>query len=183
MTTEPSDQLHPLLRRRWSPRAFDAGYDVSERDVDLLLEAARWAPSAGNSQPWAFVAARRGDPDHARIIHSLARSTASWAPSASVLMLNLAHRFVADSDLEYSEFALYDLGQAVAHLTVQAESMGLAARQFRAFDKEGLESEFGVGDGWELISMTALGRALPVDEQSRQPRRPVTDLRWSVTTQ
>jgi hypothetical protein len=61
--------------------------------------------------------------------------------------------------------------------------MGLVARQFRAFDKEGLESEFGVGDGWELISMTALGRALPVDEQSRQPRRPVTDLRWSVTTQ
>ena len=155
---------------------------MSPAHVDLLLEAARWAPSAGNSQPWAFVAARRDEPAHARITRHLAGSSGAWAPTASVLMLNLAHRFVEDSDLEYSEFALYDLGQAVAHLTVQAESMGLAARQFRAFDKEALEAEFGVGNGWELVSMTALGRALPVGEESRrQPRRPASDLRWSVT--
>jgi nitroreductase len=182
MEREPGEGLHPLLRHRWSPRAFDPAYDVSDGDVELLLEAARWAPSAGNSQPWSFVAARRDEAAHARITRHLARSSAAWAPSASLLMLNLAHRFIEDSDLEYSEFALYDLGQAVAHLTVQAGSMGLAARQFRAFDKEALEAEFGVTDGWELVSMTALGRALPVDEESRrQPRRPATDLRWSVT--
>jgi nitroreductase len=182
MDSEPDAGLHALLRRRWSPRAFDPAYDVSDGDVELLLEAARWAPSAGNSQPWAFVVARRDEPAHARITRHLAGSSGAWAPTASVLMLNLAHRFVEDSDLEYSEFALYDLGQAVAHLTVQAGSMGLAARQFRAFDRDGLEAEFGVGHGWELVSMTALGRALPVGEASRrQPRRPATDLRWSVT--
>ena len=97
-------------------------------------------------------------------------------------MLNVAHRWVDDSDLEYSEFALYDLGQAVAHLTIQAQAMGLASRQFRAFDKEALEAEFGVGQGWELVSMTAVGRSLPVDESvSRQPRRPVDELRWPVS--
>jgi nitroreductase len=182
MSEGPDEGLHPLLARRWSPRAFDAAYDVSEGDVDLLLEAARWAPSAGNSQPWAFVAARRGEPTHPRITAHLAGSTRTWAPTASVLMLNLAHRFVEDSDLEYSEFALYDLGQAVAHLTIQAEAIGLSARQFRAFDKEALEREFAVGAGWELVSMTAIGKALPVDDSAdgRRPRRTVDDLRWSV---
>jgi len=177
----PARGLDPLLRQRWSPRAFDPDHVLAEREVDLLLEAARWAPSAGNSQPWAFVTARRHEPVHERVVGHLARSTASWAPTASLLVLNVAHRWVDDSDLEYSEFALYDLGQAVAHLTVQAEAMGLAARQFRAFDKEGLEAEFGVGRGWELVSMTALGHALPVEEEpTRQPRRSVSDLRWSV---
>ena len=178
----PATGLHPLLRQRWSPRAFDPDHVLAEAEVDLLLEAARWAPSAGNSQPWAFVTARRHEPVHERVVEHLARSTASWAPTASLLVLNVAHRWVEDSDLEYSEFALYDLGQAVAHLTVQAQAMGLASRQFRAFDKEALEVEFDVGKGWELVSMTAVGRPLPVHESaSRQPRRPVDELRWPVS--
>jgi nitroreductase len=176
----PAAGLHPLLRQRWSPRAFDPAHEMTGPEIDLLLEAARWAPSAGNSQPWAFVAARRGEPDHARLVEHLARSTASWAPTAALLVLNVAHRWVDDSDLEYSEFAMYDLGQAVAHLTVQAQAMALASRQFRAFDKEAIEAEFGVGRGWELICMTAVGRPLRVEAPQREPRRPVADLRWST---
>lgn len=172
--------LHPLLARRWSPHAFDSLHTVTEGDVERLLEAARWAPSAGNSQPWSFVAARRGQPDHRRVVRHLAGSAARWAPSASLLVLNLAHRLVDGSELEYSEFAQYDLGQAVAHMTVQASAMGLVVRQLRAFDRAALAAEFGVGPAWEVTTMAAVG--VPARDEARAgehtDRRPLSDLRW-----
>ena len=136
--------LHPLLAARWSPAACDASYELAAAEIEALLEAARWAPSAGNSQPWAFIVGQRGDATHTRLVRYLARSSGAWAPAASVLVANLAHRYVEDTDWEYSEFSLYDLGQAVAHLTVQAQALGLHVRQFRAFDRGGLAAEFAV---------------------------------------
>jgi hypothetical protein len=116
--------LHPLLAARWSPTTFDLSYEVTAAEVDAILEAARWAPSAGNSQPWAFITGRRSDPIHARLTRHLTGSSAAWAPSASLLVANLCHRYVEGTDWEYSEFADYDLGQAVAH-TLQAQALGL----------------------------------------------------------
>src|SRR3954469_3522112 len=106
-----STELHPLLRGRFSPLRRDPRHALTAVDVDLLLEAARWAPSAGNSQPWAFVVARRGEPQHDVLVGRLAPSTRRWAPEASALVVNIAHRTVEDSELTYSEFADYDLGQ------------------------------------------------------------------------
>src|SRR3954452_20366737 len=138
------ESLHPLLARRWSPTMFDESYRARAAEVESLLEAAGWAPSAGNSQPWAFITARRGDAVHMRLLPHLAASSARWAPSASILVVNLCHRYVEDTDWEYSEFSLYDLGQAVAHMTIQAQSMGLFARQFRAFHRAAMAAEFAV---------------------------------------
>ena len=149
--------LHPLLAARWSPTTFDPSHQVGEPDVECLLEAARWAPSAGNSQPWAFIAGRRADVTHQRLVRHLTGSSAAWAPDASVLVANLSHRYVQDTDWEYSD-ALYDLGQAVAHMTVQAQSLGLHARQFRAFRRVELAGDFGVPDNWEVTTMTTFGR-------------------------
>ncbi|MCE3551787.1 EamA family transporter [Pseudonocardia sp. RS11V-5] len=117
--------LHPLLAARWSPAVFDPWHVATAEQVAVMLEAARWAPSAGNSQPWAFLVGLRGDPVHRRLVAHLARSSAAWAPEASILVANLAHRVVEGTDWEYSEFALYDLGQAVAHMTFQAQSLAL----------------------------------------------------------
>src|SRR5689334_5893865 len=176
--TAPS--LHPLLAARWSPTTFDPGFDLDPSQVELLVEAARWAPSAGNSQPWAFVVGRRGDETHRRLARHLAASSGRWAPSASVLIANLAHRYVADTDWEYSEFALYDLGQAVAHMTFQAQALGLFVRQFRAFDRQGIADEFGVPVHWEVTTMSAIGRVPPGTASPARPasvssrdRRPV----------
>jgi nitroreductase len=163
-------ELHPLLRGRFSPLQFDTGHELTDADVELLLEAARWAPSAGNSQPWAFVVGRRGDHEHETIVGRLAPSTRRWAPQASALIVNIAHRTVDGSDLAYSEFADYDLGQAVAHLTLQAAAMGLACRQFRAFDADGLSVDLDVAPGWEVLTMTAVGRPahdVPTDRERR----------------
>jgi hypothetical protein len=103
-----------------------------------------------------------------------------------VLIANLSHRFVEDTDWEYSEFSLYDLGQAVAHMSLQAQSLGLHVRQFRAFDREGLTAEFEVPQHWEVTTMSAIGR-IPVtgDHPGPDPadsaerwRHSATDIRW-----
>ena len=187
--------LHPLLAARWSPTTFDASYELGASETEALLEAARWAPSAGNSQPWAFIVGQRGDATHTRLVRYLARSSGAWAPAASLLVANLAHRYVEGTDWEYSEFSLYDLGQAVAHMTVQAQALGLHVRQFRAFDRAGLAAEFAVPDHWEVTTMAAVGRpgqanaaqsapeprppARRADAPSRQ-RRSVDDIIWPL---
>jgi len=177
--------LQPLLASRWSPTAFDECDEVTPAEAELLLEAARWAPSAGNSQPWAFVVGRRGDDTHRRLVRHLAGSSGRWAPTAGLLVANLCHRFVEDTDWDYSEFALYDLGQAVAHMTLQARALGLHVRQFRAFDRGGLAAEFAVPDHWEVTTMSAIGR-LPAGPDpeglGQRQRRPIGDLRWNATT-
>jgi nitroreductase len=177
--------LHPLLARRWSPTMFDESYEAQAVEVESLLEAARWAPSAGNAQPWAFLTARRGDALHGRLLRHLAPSSARWAPTASILVVNLCHRYVEDTDWEFSEFALYDLGQAVAHMTVQAQSLGLFARQFRAFDQAGIAAEFDVPAHWQVTSMSAFGR-LPgsagtptaTDAGESRRRRSLSEISW-----
>jgi hypothetical protein len=83
----------------------------------------------------------------------------------------VAHRYVEETNWEYSEFSLYDLGQAVAHMTVQAQALGLAARQFRAFDQAALHAEFAIPAHWQLSTMTAFGLAAP-----GQPDTPPTAL-------
>ena len=172
--------LHPLLAARWSPTTFDASYELAASEIEALLEAARWAPSAGNSQPWAFIVGRRGDATHSRLVRYLAGSSGGWAPTASLLIANLAHRYVEDTDWEYSEFSLYDLGQAVAHLTVQAQALGLHVRQFRAFDRAGLAAEFAVPDHWEVTTMAAVGRAAATSAAQPAPERSSTARRADV---
>lgn len=81
------------------------------------------------------------------------------AIQASVLIVNISHTLVEDTDWEYSEFSAYDLGQAVAHMTIQAHAMGLACRQFRAFDKDRLTERLHIPAHWEILTMTAIGRA------------------------
>lgn len=150
------------------------------------MEAARWAPSAGNSQPWAFIVGRRAEPTHDRLVRHLAKSAAVWAPTAGLLVANLSHRLVEDTDWDYSEFCVYDLGQAVAHMSFQAQSLGLHVRQFRAFDRAGMAAEFDVPHHWEVTTMSAIGRVPPDaardaaagSARSARHRRSSTEIRW-----
>jgi Nitroreductase family len=132
--------------------------------------------------------AQRGDARHARLVQHLSGSSSRWAPTASLLVANLAHRYVEDTDWEYSEFSLYDLGQAAAHMTLQAQALGLSARQFRAFDQAAVAADFGVPRHWEVATMAAYGRPAmarmrspscrPGKNASPRERRPVGELLW-----
>nr|WP_246336842.1 nitroreductase family protein [Flexivirga oryzae] len=148
------------MANRFSPVSFDPVAVVTPAQLGTLIDAVRKAPSAGNSQPWSFIVARRDDAIHRRLVKHLARSSARWAPDASLLVVNLARVLVDETcDWEYSEFARYDLGQAVAHMTIQGLSIGLDAHQFRAFDRAGIAREFDVPPHWEVTTTTAFGVA------------------------
>jgi hypothetical protein len=140
-------------------------------------------PLRGTLKPWSFIVGLRGDQVHEGLVRHLARSSSIWAPDASLLVANLAHRYVEDSDMEYSEFAHYDLGQAVAHLTFQAHDSGLYVHQFRAFNREAVAHEFGVPDHWEVTTMAAVGVPLEGTRHhsgagTSRERRPLEDITW-----
>ncbi|GII75718.1 hypothetical protein Sru01_07000 [Sphaerisporangium rufum] len=173
-----ADLLLPLLRRRWSPREFDAEHVIDGSQVEALLDAARWAPSAGNSQPWAFHPVLRHAPGWQEIIDCLAGSSRPWARQAGLLVVNICHLRVAGTDWEFSEFSAYDLGQSVAHMTIQAHSMGLACRQFRAFDIDALATLLHVPDHWQVMTMTAIGRVRPTAQPGPRAGARAASIRW-----
>jgi nitroreductase len=171
--------LHPLLRERRSVREYDAAHRLGDEDLAALLEAARWAPSAGNSQPWAFLVGRRDDEAHRLVVPLLAPSVRRWAPAASVLVFAL-HQVASgpeDDALLYSDYAAYDLGQAVAHLTVQAAALGLSTHQFAAFDHAGLAAACGVPPHWSVTTGIAVGRGITSDLTPRV-RRPLAEVAY-----
>jgi nitroreductase len=168
--------LLPLLRDRRSVRAYDASHRLADDELRTLLEAARWAPSAGNSQPWAFLVGRRGSAAHELFVEHLAGSTRRWAPAASALVFTL-HQVASGPEedaLVYSDYAAYDLGQAVAHLTVQAASMGLSTHQFAAFDHAGLAVRAHVPPHWRLTTGIAVGVGTESELNPRE-RRPLSE--------
>jgi nitroreductase len=162
--------LTPLLRQRESVMVYDRKHVLSVGEVRSILEAARWAPSAGNSQPWGFIVGLRGDETHAGIVRVLSTANQAWAPAASALILTL-HQVATDEDHEisYSDYAMFDLGQAVAHITVQARSMGLQVRQFGGFDHAAATARFHVPAHWAVTTGIALGLPATHDELHELP--------------
>jgi nitroreductase len=147
-----------LIRERWSPRAFDASRTVSLDDLWRLFEAARWSPSSMNEQPWRFVVAHRDHSAgaHENLLSSLTASNRSWAMTAPVLIL-AAVQMVAEKTGETNRHAYYDAGQAVAYLTLQAQSQGLGIRQMEGFDHAIAREVCEVPDGFEPAVIMAVG--------------------------
>lgn len=188
MTIDASPALLALLRERRSTRSYDDTHELADDELRALLDAARWAPSAGNSQPWAFLVARRGDAAHQRLVPLLSRGNQSWAPRASALLFTL-HQVASGPEedaLTYSDYAAYDLGQAVAQLSVQALALGLVVHQFAGFDHERLAAQAEVPRHWQVTTGVALGRELAAEEsgdpaareRDRRPRsrKPLAEL-------
>jgi nitroreductase len=182
-TADTSAPLLPVLAERWSPRAFDAATAVDEDKLRAALEAARWSPSANNTQPWRFVVARRGSAAFDTIVANLMGFNQVWAGSAGVLIVAVAE--TVDPEGKERRWATYDLGQAVAHLTIQAHHDGLHAHQMGGFDAAGLRTAFGLDEGFVPVSVTALGMlgdadALPEPLRERElaprTRRPFEDV-------
>jgi nitroreductase len=174
--------IAPLVER-WSPRSYDPTAELSEQDVRTLLEAARWAPSANNLQPWRFIVARRGSEQFTLVHDALMGFNQAWADSAAALIVNVAE--IANEAGEPRPWAKYDLGQAVAHMTVQAQHDGLHTHQMGGFDGARLAEAFGLRDGLEIVSITAVGKvgdasALPEPLREREvaprSRKPIDEI-------
>ena len=152
---ETSAPILEVLAARWSPRSYDPTAVIDEQALASVLEAGRWSPSMANTQPWRFIVARRGTEAFDEIVSNLMGFNQAWTPNASVLIVNVAE--TTDPDGKPRALANYDLGQAVAHMSVQAHHEGLHVHQMSGIIAEGLRDAFSIPENLTAITVTALG--------------------------
>src|SRR5579871_517211 len=172
-------EILDVIRQRWSPRAFDPDRIVTPSEARRLFEAARWAPSSLNEQPWRFVVAdrERSSSAFAAFLACLRSRNQLWAASAPMLVLVAVRRTLERNDA-VNDHAWYDAGQAVAFLTLQATAMGLSVRQMEGFDHAAARIAADVPAPFEPAVMMSIGYAgdpetLTLDAHrlaERQPR-------------
>jgi nitroreductase len=180
--------LHPILRNRWSPRAFSSE-SVDEQTLELLFEAARWAPSSSNEQPWRFIVARKENQmAFQNVLSTLVEGNRIWAHAAPVLGIAVAN--ILDSKGQPNRWATHDTGLALASLVVQAEAEGLKVHMMAGFDPDAVRSLFHVPEGYEPITAFAIGywgdpNSLPEKlkerERARRTRRPLAETVFTGT--
>lgn len=146
--------LSRLFLDRWSPRAF-SNREVSHADLKRVFEAARWAPSSGNAQPWRFIVGTRDSDTHAKIVSTLAGFNKEWAPKAPVLILGTTNAVSARGAA--NAYAMYDLGAAAVSITLAAEALGLATHQMGGYDHDAARKVFAIPESYQLGSVMALG--------------------------
>jgi len=194
---KPADVQHPihdLIKRRWSPRAF-SDRSIKPETLQSLLEAARWAPSSNNEQPWSFIVAAKDDPDEfGRLLSCLVEGNSLWAQHAPVLMVSVA-RLSFEDDGQPNRHAFHDVGQAVANLIVQATALGLMVHQMAGFHPDKVRELYSVPKEFEPVAAMALGypgdpQSLPDKLKKRElaprERKPITEFvftgRWGRTS-
>jgi nitroreductase len=148
--------VHPLIQQRWSPRAF-ADRPVEREKIASLFEAARWAPSSYNEQPWRYLLGFRGEGDaFERLARCLVEANQRWAPKAPVLFLACTRlRFFQTG--KPNRHAFHDVGLSLAHLMLQATSMGLYVHLMAGFDPSRARDEFWIPQEFEPVVMGAIG--------------------------
>lgn len=178
--------IHELLSRRWSPRAFDER-PVERDKLASLFEAARWAPSSNNEQPWRFILARKEEPEiYARLFGCLKEGNQKWARLAPVLILSVAKLTFEDGSP--NRHAYHDVGLAAENLVLQATALGLASHQMAGYDAEKVRTEFGIPPDCDPVAAIAIGYpgdAAVLDDRLRRrelnprERSPISDFVYS----
>jgi nitroreductase len=148
--------IHELLARRWSPRAFDERLIEPEK-LKSLFEAARWAPSSNNEQPWRFlVATKDRESEWNRLFACLLEGNRQWAYRAPVLILSVASLNFED-DARPNRHAMHDIGMATENLVLQATALDLVAHPMAGFDVEKARTDLKIPAGCEPVAMIAVG--------------------------
>jgi nitroreductase len=148
--------IHELIANRWSPRAF-ADKSIEPAVLRSLFEAARWAPSSNNEQPWVYIVAAKTSPEQfTRILGTLVEFNQGWAKHAAVLAIAVAELAFAKNGAA-NRNAQYDVGAATALLSVEATSRGLFVHQMAGFDVEKARQVLSIPGGWDPIAALAIG--------------------------
>jgi nitroreductase len=180
--------LLPVIRERWSPRSFTER-PLNPAQLKAIFEAARWAPSSSNEQPWRYVLGLKGSATHEKIAGTLVGFNRDWALKAPLLILGTA-RTLGGKRNAPNAYAMYDLGQATALLVVEAQSLGLAAHQMGGFDHDGVRQALEIPEEYALGSVIALGyqgepaelpnETLIARETEPRNRKPLSEIVFSV---
>jgi len=148
--------VHALIRERWSPRAFSQK-PIAAEDLRCLFEAARWAPSSSNEQPWAFIVATQHDRQNfAKALQPLVEFNVTWAKHAYVLGFAICQLAFAKNNTP-NRNAQYDTGAAMSQLTTEATSRGIFVHQMAGFDPDTARDVFDIPAGWDAIAAFAMG--------------------------
>jgi len=165
---DSSVELAELIAVRWSPRALDPTAEVTDDQLRALLEAARWAPSYGNTQPARYLLGRRGDDTFNTIYGTLNSGNKAWTHAAAALLLGAVVRRNSKGDIPYAE---YGLGLATENLVLQAFAEGLVAHQMSGFDPDAARAVFDLPEDVTplvVIAVGTLGDPSDLDERRRE---------------
>ncbi len=154
--------IQDLLAQRWSSRAFDPERPVDPGEIHALLEAARWAPSCFNEQPWRYLVFAGSDPERLEKARGCLMEGNAWARKAPVLLLSVARETFARND-KPNRHAQHDVGLASENLVLQATALGLMTHQMAGFDADGARREFHVPEAFTPMAMIAVGYPASAD--------------------
>jgi nitroreductase len=146
--------IHELIKERWSPRMF-ASDPLSDEELKSLFEAARWAPSSSNLQPWRFMYFRKGTESYERAFKCLSDFNQRWVKHAPILIFTAYKEKMKDGKENFH--ALHDLGLAMGNLTLQAQSMRLAVHQMAGIDWKKAQKDFQIEEGYHVSTAVAVG--------------------------
>lgn len=177
----PDHDIDPLFVRRWSPRAM-SGESLEQAELMKLFEAARWAPSSGNNQPWRFIYAHRDTPDWARLFDLLVAGNQLWCKNAGVLIVVLSKQ-TRDFDGKPARTHSFDTGAAWSNLAHQGTISGLVVHGMEGFDYDRAKTSLGVPEGYTVECMIAVGKPgrkedLPENLRAREEpntRKPLSE--------
>lgn len=192
-TAETSAPIHDILSERWSPRSFDSR-PVEQEKLRSLFEAARWAASSFNAQPWSFIVATKDDSEHyGKVLESFVEFNRTWARNAPVVGLSVA-RLDFEHNGQPNRHAFHDVGQAAANLAAQASALGLQVHQMAGILPEKARELFDIPPGYEAVAGFALGypgspeslpQPLKERELAQRARKPLASFvfggRWGDT--
>jgi nitroreductase len=158
MTSRPAPTaapIHEIIRHRWSPRAFE-DRAIEPEKLHLLFEAARWASSSNNAQPWYYIVATKDDREgHRKILDSFVEFNQSWAKNAPVLAISVAK--LTHDNGNPNRHAFHDVGAATTTLAIEAAALGLQVHQMGGFLPEKARHNFGIPEGYEAVAGMAIG--------------------------
>ncbi len=170
---KPEHPIHDQFHTRWSRRSF-TGEAVAEADLHTIFEAARWAPSSSNLQPWRFVYAKSGTPDFEKFVGTLMPFNQPWARKAGVLIAAVSHtKLERNGELLTSPWHAFDTGAAWQNLALQAASLGYNTRAMGGFFQDKAREALKIPADYEINALIALGKPgtlddLPADYHSRE---------------
>ena len=186
-STENKIAVHSLIEKRWSPRAFE-DTAVEQEQLEALFEAARWAPSAMNEQPWRFIYATKEDVGaYERLLSCLVEANQVWAKNAPVLFVSVAKK-AYDFNGNANSHAWHDVGMATANLVLQATDLDLHVHLMGGFSADKAREVLGIPEGFEAVTMGAVGYAgdpegLPEQLKAREvaprQRKPLNEIAFN----
>jgi len=168
---KPEHEIIPIFVDRWSPRSM-TGEEISDEQLMSLFEAARWAPSSYNNQPWRFIYAKRNTEHWNRLFNLMVEFNQSWTKNAAVLVVVISHKNFEHNN-NPSVTHSFDTGAAWENIALQAASMGLVTHGMQGFDYEKAKKELEIPEDYSIEAMIAIGKRgkkedLPKELQERE---------------